>query len=272
MASAAPLRICRPSRLTPLMRVWALKGMNVAWSSCTLRPRSPYLVFARTTMLRPSGVSSASEANWAASAKRGNGDAFGRQELDGLAIAQRDGAGFVQQQHVHVAGGLDRPARHGDHVGLDHPIHAGDADGGKQPADGRGNQADQQGHEHRDRDGRAAGSPMPGGSTLNSENGSSVTQTSRKMIVMPASRMSRAISLGVFWRLAPSTMAIMRSKKVSPGLAVTRTTSQSDRTRVPPVTLLRSPPLSRITGALSPVMALSSTEAMPSITSPSTGM
>ena len=108
-------------------------------------------------------------------------------------------------------------------------------------------------------------------STLNSENGSSVTQTSRKMIVMPARRISRAISLGVFWRLAPSTMAIMRSKKVSPGLAVTRTTSQSDSTRVPPVTPLRSPPLSRITGALSPVMALSSTEAMPSITSPSTG-
>ena len=51
-----------------------------------------------------------------------------------------------------------------------------------------------------------------------------------------------------------------------------RTTSQSESTRVPPVTALRSPPLSRITGALSPVMALSSTEAMPSITSPSPGM
>ena len=37
---------------------------------------------------------------------------------------------------------------------------------------------------------------------------------------MPASRMSRAISLGVFCRLAPSTMAIMRSRNVSPGLAV----------------------------------------------------
>ncbi len=48
-------------------------------------------------------------------------------------------------------------------------------------------------------------------------------------------------------------------------------TSQSDSTRVPPVTALRSPPLSRITGALSPVMALSSTEATPSITSPSAG-
>ena len=83
--------------------------------------------------------------------------------------------------------------------------------------------------------------------------------------------MSSAISFGVFWRLAPSTSAIMRSRKVSPGLAVTRTTSQSDTTRVPPVTEERSPPDSRITGALSPVMALSSMEAMPSITSPSVG-
>ncbi len=115
------------------------------------------------------------------------------------------------------------------------------------------------------------GAPRPAASALNIENGSSVTQTSRKMSVMPARRMSSAISLGVFWRFAPSTIAIMRSKKVSPGLAVIRTTSQSDRTFVPPVTLLRSPPLSRITGALSPVMALSSTEATPSITSPSAG-
>ncbi len=51
-----------------------------------------------------------------------------------------------------------------------------------------------------------------------------------------------------------------------------RTTSQSLSSRVPPVTALRSPPLSRMTGALSPVMALSSTEATPSTTSPSTGM
>ena len=91
-------------------------------------------------------------------------------------------------------------------------------------------------------------------------------------MVRAASRMSRAISLGVFWRLAPSTMAIMRSMKLSPGLEAMRTTSQSESTRVPPVTALRSPPDSRITGADSPVMALSFTEATPSITSPSPGM
>ena len=91
-------------------------------------------------------------------------------------------------------------------------------------------------------------------------------------MVIAASRMVSAISLGVFRRFAPSTMLIIRSRKVSPGLAVTRTMSQSERTRVPPVTALRSPPLSRMTGALSPVTALSSTEAIPSTTSPSAGI
>ena len=46
----------------------------------------------------------------------------------------------------------------------------------------------------------------------------------------------------------------------------------SDRTRVPPVTAERSPPASRMTGADSPVMADSSTEATPSMISPSDGM
>ncbi len=40
---------------------------------------------------------------------------------------------------------------------------------------------------------------------------------------------------------------------------------------MPPVTAERSPPASRITGADSPVIALSSTEAMPSTISPSAG-
>ena len=43
-------------------------------------------------------------------------------------------------------------------------------------------------------------------------------------------------------------------------------------TFVPPVTALRSPPLSRMTGADSPVMADSSTVAMPSTISPSAGI
>ena len=65
---------------------------------------------------------------------------------------------------------------------------------------------------------------------------------------------------------------IILSIKPPPGSAVTRTTSQSESTFVPPVTALRSPPDSRMTGALSPVIALSSTDAIPSMTSPSAGM
>ncbi len=95
--------------------------------------------------------------------------------------------------------------------------------------------------------------------------------TSRNSSVSPTSKMVSASSLGVLWRRADSTMEIMRSRKDSPGLTVICTTSQSDSTRVPPVTEEKSPPASRITGADSPVMALSSTEATPSITVPSSG-
>src|SRR5271166_3160354 len=102
--------------------------------------------------------------------------------------------------------------------------------------------------------------------------GCNVTTASRKMMVKPASKMLSAISLGVFCRSAPSTKAIIRSRKVSPGFEVIRTLITSESTRVPPVTADRSPPDSRITGADSPVIADSSTEATPSMTSPSPGM
>ena len=99
-----------------------------------------------------------------------------------------------------------------------------------------------------------------------------VTIANRKMSVMPASRMESAISFGVFCRLAPSTSEIMRSRNDEPGPAVILTLIQSLSTRVPPVTAERSPPASRITGADSPVIADSSTEATPCATSPSPGM
>ena len=99
-----------------------------------------------------------------------------------------------------------------------------------------------------------------------------VAVANTKMMVRPTRRMLSAISLGVFWRSAPSTSLIMRSRKVEPGAAVMRTRSQSERTWVPPVTAERSPPASRMTGADSPVIAASLTEATPSITSPSEGM
>ena len=113
--------------------------------------------------------------------------------------------------------------------------------------------------------------PAPAAPTLKIENGNSVTVTTRKTIVNATSKIVSAISFGVFARLAPSTMLIMRSRKDSPGFTTMRVTSQSDSTRVPPVTAEKSPPDSRTTGADSPVMALSSTVATPSMTSPSSG-
>ena len=64
----------------------------------------------------------------------------------------------------------------------------------------------------------------------------------------------------------------MRSRNDLPGSCVISTTIRSDSTRVPPVTAERSPPASRMTGADSPVIADSSTLAIPSITVPSPGM
>ena len=55
-------------------------------------------------------------------------------------------------------------------------------------------------------------------------------------MVSEASRMFRAISFGVFCRDAPSTSAIIRSTKLSPGFWVMRTTIRSLNTVVPPVT------------------------------------
>ena len=96
--------------------------------------------------------------------------------------------------------------------------------------------------------------------------------TSTKIMDNATRKICSASSLGVFLREAPSTIAIILSMKPSPGLLLTRTTIQSDITVVTPVTALLSPPLSLITGADSPVMALSSTDAAPSTTSPSAGI
>ncbi len=71
-----------------------------------------------------------------------------RDELGGLAVAERDRARLVEQQRGNVAGGLDRTPRHREDVALDEPVHAGDADGGEQRADGRRDEAHEQSGEH----------------------------------------------------------------------------------------------------------------------------
>ncbi|MCY1529697.1 hypothetical protein D9M68_648570 [compost metagenome] len=84
------------------------------------------------------------------------GHTRGGQEGRRLAVAEGDGAGLVEQQHVHVSRGFDGAARGGDDVGPHHAAHARHADGGQQAANGGGDQADEQGHQHRHRDGGAA--------------------------------------------------------------------------------------------------------------------
>ncbi len=92
------------------------------------------------------------------------------------------------------------------------------------------------------------------------------------MIVSPTSRMCSAISLASSAAPRPRPARSCGRGTTRPGSAVMRTTMRSESTLVPPVTAERSPPLSRMTGADSPVMADSSTEAMPSMTSPSPGI
>ena len=83
-------------------------------------------------------------------------DALQRQELGRLAVSEGDGASLVQEQRIHVARRLDRAARHGEHIEAHQPVHAGDADGGEQRADGGGDETNEQRNQHDDAD-RAAG-------------------------------------------------------------------------------------------------------------------
>ena len=55
--------------------------------------------------------------------------AITHMEGHGLPVTQRNRAGLVQQQHVHVARCLDGAAAGGDDIGAHHAIHARPADG-----------------------------------------------------------------------------------------------------------------------------------------------
>ena len=187
------------------------------------------------------------------------GSTPGPDQLVRHPVAEGDGAGLVQQQGAHVAGGLHRPARLGDHVELHQPVHAGDADGGEQTADGGRDQGDEQRQqiESGHLGAVVVEEPGQGGHHQQEDQGQPHQQGIQRHLV------------GVFCRLAPSTSAIMRSSVLSPGLLLMCTQIWSETTVVLPVTPLRSVPDSRMTGADSPVMAASLTEAMPATTSPS---
>ena len=139
-----------------------------------------------STIDLPSGVSSASEDQ-----QRALGQFLAAHPRRGVqraaaAVAEGDGAGLVEQQHVDVAGRLHRATGLGDHVQAHQAVHAGDADGREQAADGGRDQRHQQRHQEHQRQ-VAAGEQ---GERLR------VTTTSRKIRVRPISRMSSATSLG----------------------------------------------------------------------------
>ena len=80
---------------------------------------------------------------------------FRRQELRRLPVAQRDRPRLVEEQDVDVPRRLHRATAHGEDVLLDEPVDPGDPDGGEQPSDGGGDEADQKRHQDGDGEGNA---------------------------------------------------------------------------------------------------------------------
>ena len=68
---------------------------------------------------------------------------------DRHAIAERDRAGFIEQQNIDISGRFDRAPAHRQHIALKHAIHSGDANGAEQSADGCRNQTNQQRDQNR---------------------------------------------------------------------------------------------------------------------------
>ncbi len=232
------------------------------------RSRNLKRCFARTTILRPSGVSSASEASCAASASSssvtpGAGMNVAAWRLPSVIVPVLSSS----RTSTSPAASTARPDVAMTFACIMRLMPATPIADSRPPM--------VVGMRHTSRAMSAVivmGVPNLATATLYCEYGSSVAVAKRNTSVSATNRMVSAISFGVFCRLALSTIAIIRSMKVSPGLTVTRTMIQSERRRVPPVTEEKSPPDSRITGADSPVIALSSTEAAPSMTSPSAGI
>src|SRR4030095_9278113 len=73
-------------------------------------------------------------------------------ERGGLAVAHRDCAGLVEEQHVDVARGLDGAAGSGENVALDHTVDATDADRAEEWAEGRRYKPDGEADEDDERD------------------------------------------------------------------------------------------------------------------------
>ncbi|SQC88681.1 Uncharacterised protein [Klebsiella pneumoniae] len=151
----------------------------------------------------------------------------------------------------------------GDHVGAEHTAHPGDADGRQQPADGGRDQAHQQGDQYGNADRIAAprreGPDGGGGQQEHQRQGDQQDRQGRsRSAFYGAGRLPPWRSSGR-GRFLPGSRC--SGSPASRRECVSRRSPRQNR-----------PPDSRITGADSPVMALSSTEAPPSMTSPSQGI
>ena len=186
-----------------------------------------------------------------------------REELGGLAVAERDRPGLVEKQHVDVARGLDGAAR----------TSRGRCAGGRGPS--RRSRSRRAGRRSSSGSGRRGARSGPASSRRPSRRArraaASRWRSGRRSSVPRAGSRARS-------RWASSGARRLRRERSSgrgrsrPGFDVISTTMRSERTRVPPVTAERSPPDSRMTGADSPVIADSSTDAIPSTTVPSPGI
>ena len=135
------------SKSTPDIRVCAVNGISCASrGSAVVQPFS----CARSTIDRPSGVSSARDDSSAASTRSPSVDPGQRVERRRPPVAVGDRAGLVEQQGRHVAGRLDRATGECEHVALHEAIHPGDADRREQRTDRRRDETDEQGDEHDD--------------------------------------------------------------------------------------------------------------------------
>ncbi len=209
-AAAAPLRIWRPpSRSTPDIRVWAVKATKSAVvSSPAERSRRPCSFLARTTIERPSGVSSARLDSCAASAR-----ACGPQPSTGMNSAAwrlpRVIVPVLSSSSVFTspAASTARPDIASTLCCTSRSMPAMPMADSSAPIVVGIRQTSS-----------ATSTTIGCSAPEKAANGCRVAVAARKTMVRLASRMFSAISLGVFCRLAPSTRAIIRSMKLSPGL------------------------------------------------------
>ena len=250
------------------MRVCAVNGMLTMPEPSSSRPRMPKRSFASTTTLRPSGVSSVRLASCAASARScsaapSTGMNSAACRLPSVMVPVLSS----KSTSTSPAASTARPLMASTFARFRRLMPAMPIADSSAPMVVGARHTNSATSEV-----MVVGFAMPSWLALKPLNANSDTDTIRNTMVSATSSISSAISFGVFLRVADSTMAIIWSRKLWPASAVTRTTSQSESTVVPPVTAERSPPDSRMTGADSPVMALSSTDAAPMTISPSAGI